>query len=472
MKKRTLSFIIVIAMVLTIPLGAMAVTVDGKNVAGQGLFVMDFETGVELYGHNSDTAYVPASISKLMAVYLAYEAIEKGEITLDTVVPVSEKVHRLSRDYSYYNTVPLSYDQTYYLGELIELILVYSASAAVVAMAELVSGDEASFISKMNEKAKEWDIDATFYGCSGIEDNYITPRAVAVMARRIITDYPQVLDITKKSSVLFHGVTYAATNNLLGSQYYEGADGLKSGTTPNAGYCFVATAVRNGVRLISVVMRSTSATQRYNDSHILLDHGFSVRDNIVREQTMRLEPFTDVYLDDWFADSVSAIVKTGLMRGSSETTFSPGDKLSRAMAITTLYRMAGNPSVAYKYVFSDVPSGQWFSDAITWAYDNHIIEGYGHEIFGVDDEISRQQLAAMLHRYAEYAGMDMLDSNDLSGFSDSAYVSDWGVVPIGWAVANGLINGMGNGILSPRGATDRAQCATILLRFMELGPAA
>ena len=472
MNKRAISFLLVIAIALTIPLGAMAATVNGKNVAGQGLYVMDFETGVELYGHNADTAYVPASISKLMAVYLAYEAIENGELTLDSVVPVSEKVYRLSRDPNYYNTVPLSYDQTYYLGELIELILVYSASASVVAMAELVSGDEATFIDKMNDKAKEWNIDATFYGCSGIEDNYITPRAVAVLARRIITDFPQVLDITKKSSTVFHGVTYAATNNLLGSQYYEGADGLKSGTTTNAGYCFVATAVKNGVRLISVVMRSTSATQRYNDSHVLLDYGFSVRESTVREQTMRLVPFTDVYLDDWFADSVSAIVKTGLMKGSSETTFSPGDKLSRAMAITTLYRMAGSPAVTYKYVFSDVPSGQWFSDAVAWAYDNHIIEGYGHEIFGVDDEISRQQLAAMLYRYADYTGMDIIDFDDLSGFSDRAHVSDWGVIPIGWAVANGLVNGMGNGILSPGGATDRAQCATILLRFMKLSAAA
>ena len=78
----------------------------------------------------------------------------------------------------------------------------------------------------------------------------------------------------------------------------------------------------------------------------------------------------------------------------------------------------------------------------------------------------------MLYRYADYTGMDIIDFDDLSGFSDSAHVSDWGVIPVGWAVANGLINGMGNGILSPGGATDRAQCATILLRFMELNPAA
>ena len=472
MKKKTVSILIVAALILSLPMGAMAATVNGKYVAGQGLYIMDFETGVELYGHNADVPYVPASITKLMSMYLTYEAIENGEITLDTVVPISAKVSRLSNDQNYYNTVPLYYEQTYYVSELIDLIMVYSASASVVAIAELIDGNEAAFVARMNEKAKEWGIDATFYGCSGIEDNYITPRAVAVLSRRMITDYPQVLEITKKNSTVFHGVTYGATNNLLNVQFYEGADGLKSGTTNNAGFCFVATAVRGGKRIITVVMKSSSRTQRYDDSHVLLDYGFSIRDRVVREQTMRLEPFTDVYTDDWFADSVSGIVETGLMTGSSATTFSPGDNLSRAMAITTLYRMAGSPETEYKYVFEDVPDNQWYSAAITWAYNNHIIEGYGYERFGVNLDISRQQLAAMLYRYVEYKGLDHSGIDDLSGFADRAQVSDWAKAPMGWAVANGLINGTDAVTLMPAGVTSRAQCAAILLRFMDVNVAA
>ena len=400
MRKRVIAFLIVTVMALSLTTGALAANVNGKYVAGQGLYIMDFETGVELYGYDADTPYVPASITKLMAIYLTYEAIENGEIALDTEVPVSEKVFWLSRDTNYYNTVPLSYDQTYYVSELIELIMIHSASASVVALAELIDGDSAAFVVRMNAKAAEWGIDATFNGCSGIEDNYITPRAVAILARNIITDYPQVLDITNKNSMVFHGVTYGATNNLLNSQYYEGVDGLKSGTTANAGYCFVATGVRDGVRIITVVMKSTTATQRYSDSHVLLDYGFAIRDEIVREQTMRLEPFIDVYVDDWFADSVSAIVKTGLMQGYTGNTFAPQEKLSRAMAIMALYRMAGEPEVEYKFVFSDVPQDAWYSNAVTWAYDAGIIEGYGYEAFGVNDEVSRQQLVAMMYRYA------------------------------------------------------------------------
>ena len=165
-----------------------------------------------------------------------------------------------------------------------ELILVYSASASVVAMAELLCGTEAAFVDQMNQKAQQWGIDAHFVGCSGIEDNALTPRAAAQLARKLIADYPQVLEITKKTSVYFHGAQYSTTNHLLTSQPYPGADGLKSGTTDNAGYCFLATAVRNGVRIITVVMKSTSGDQRFVDSTALLNYGFSVRNQIVHDE--------------------------------------------------------------------------------------------------------------------------------------------------------------------------------------------
>ena len=465
MKKRIISLLLVILIISAIPTSAFAATVNGKYVAGQGLYIMDFETGIELFEYNGDVPYVPASITKLMAMYLTYEAIENGEITLDTVVPISEKVYRLSRDTDYYNTVPLSYNDTYLVSELIDLILVYSASASVVAIAELIGGDEASFVARMNAKAVEWGIDATFHGCSGIEDNYITPKAVAILSRKFMMDYPEVLEITKKNGTVFHGINYSATNNLLNIQFYEGADGFKSGTTTNAGYCFVASAVRDGQRIITVVMKSTSKTQRYDDSHVLLDYGFAIRNSVVREVTMRLDPFTDVYKDDWFADSVDVAIKTGLMNGDSATTFSPNDNLNRAMAVTTLYRMAGSPQTTYKLVFDDVPAGTWYSEAITWAYDNSIIDGYGHESFGVNDPISRQQLAAILYRYAGYMDMNLSADNDLSTFGDTGLVSDWANKPLAWAVSNKIINGIEPTVLDPRGATSRAQYAVILVRF-------
>lgn len=466
MKKRFICIVLVLCLTLALAAPAGAVYVNNTYVAGQGLFILDYETGTELYGYNADTPFVPASITKLMSMYLTYEAIDNGEITLDTVVPISQKVYTLSRNTNYWNTVPLYYNQTYTVDELIELIFIYSASASVVAIAELICGDEAPFVERMNAKAAEWGIDATFNGCSGIEDNYITPRAVATLSSKLITDYPQVLEITSKKSIYFHGSTYYTTNHLLTSQPYEGTDGLKSGTTTNAGYCFVATAVRNGVRLITVVMKSANATSRYSDSITLLNYGFSVRDQLVRDATMRLEPYTDVYIDDWFADTVSQASSTGLMKGTSETTFSPNMELSRAMAVTLLHRVAGNSAPAEEGVFPDVDGSEWYADAANWAGSLGIVEGYEDGSFSGADPLTREELAVMLWRYAKISRVPPAESYELEGFSDLDTMSSWAAEALAWAVHYGIISGNGNGKLLPGSTANRAQGAAIFLRFM------
>lgn len=467
MKKRFLSILLALCLTLALAAPAGAVYVNNTYVAGQGLFVLDYETGTELYAYNADTAFVPASITKLMSMYLTYEAIDNGEITLDTVVPVSEKVYTLSRNYNYWNTVPLYYNQTYTVGELIELIFVYSASASVVAVAELICGDEARFVERMNAKAAEWGIDATFNGCSGIEDNYITPRAVATLARRLITDYPQVLEITSKRSVYFHGSVYNTTNHLLTSQPYEGADGLKSGTTGNAGYCFVATAVRNGVRIITVVMRSANGNSRFSDSKTLLNYGFSVRDKMVHDATMRLEPYTDVFTDDWYAAAVSQASSTGLMSGTSGTAFSPNAGLSRAMAVTLIHRAAGNPPPAEEGVFPDVGGREWYADAANWAGALGIVGGREDGSFAGSDTVRREELAVMLWRYAKISRVPPAGNYELEGFADLGSVSAWAADAFAWAVHSGIICGDGDGMLLPRSTATRAQGAVIALRFRD-----
>ena len=467
MKKKIICFVLIICVALSLAAPAGAVYVDGKNVYGQGLFIMDYETGIELYGYNADKPFVPASITKLMSMYLTYEAVKNGEITMDTEVPVSEKVYRLSRDSSYWNTVPLYNNQTYYVWELIELIFVYSASASVVALAELICGDEQAFVDRMNAKADEWGIDATFNGCSGIEDNYITPRAVAELSRRLIMDYPQVLDITSKTSLSFHGSTYRTTNHLLTSQYYEGVDGLKSGTTTNAGYCFVATCEIGGVRLITVVMKSVNGNSRFTDSKVLLDYGFSVRDGIVREATMKLAPFTDVYIDDWFADSVSAVSSMGLMKGTTDTTFSPNVELSRAMAVVLLHRLAGTPLSNVEPSFSDVGENDWFTPALSWAVEHEIVSGNEDGSFAPYRPVSRQELALMLFNYAKDKGSEPVTTSELEDFSDVDSVAVWAKDAMAWAVRNKLIQGVGSNLLAPASNATRAQTASVILRFID-----
>jgi len=470
MRKRLICTLLVLCLALSLAAPAAAAYVDGQYVSGQGLFVMDFETGLELYSYNADLAYVPASMTKLMSMYLTYEAIANGEITKDTVVPISSRVYSLSRNYGYQNTVPLYYNQTYTVDELMNLILVYSASASVVAMAELISGTEANFVARMNAKAAEWGLNAKFNGCSGVEDNYISPRSVAVLARNLMMDYPEVLNITSQSSVYFHGRYYNSTNHLLNSQPYWGADGLKTGTTTNSGACFVGTARRDGVRIITVTMHSSSGNERFNDTIKLLDYGFSVRDSMVKDylESLRekLEPYTDVYMDDWFAGSVAEINARGLMKGTSDTTFSPNDQLSRAMTVTILHRLAGLPEAeeGEEMSFPDVPEDAWYSPALSWAASLGIVKGREDGSFGPNDPVSRQELAVMLYSYATQfsAGLDELPK--LEDFSDQDQIAVWARDAMAWAVEAGLFLGSG-GKLDPTASATRAETASLMIRF-------
>lgn len=277
MKKTSfLLSIILLMQFLVLPI-CEAANVGGKEITSQDACVMDFETGEILYEYNGDVPRVPASMTKIMNLYLVYEALQNGEISLDTVVPISKNVYNKSRNSVYQSVLPLYYDTTYTVDEMIGVIVTYSASGAAVAMAELLGdGSEENFVAKMNAKAKEMGIDATYYDSCGIAENKVSPIAMATLARNIIKDYPDILVRSAKKSVRFHGNTYKTTNHLLDTYYYEGADGLKTGTTGAAGYCFCGTAVRGGRRMISVTMRSSSTGQRFIDTARLLDYGFSV----------------------------------------------------------------------------------------------------------------------------------------------------------------------------------------------------
>ena len=127
----------------------------------------------------------------------------------------------------------------------------------------------------MNQTARQLGLNATYYNCHGARVNYITARSMAMLVRRFIEDYPDILNYTRKSSYEFRGHTYSNTNKLLDSMYYPGADGFKTGTIDVAGYCVATTAVQNGRRMIAVVMKSTSTNQRFVDSKLLLDFGFA-----------------------------------------------------------------------------------------------------------------------------------------------------------------------------------------------------
>ncbi len=177
-------------------------------------------------------------------------------------------------------------------------------------------------------------------------------------------------------------------------------------------------------------------------------------------------PFTDVPNDAWYSDAVQYVYEHDMMVGTSSTAFSPNTSASRGMIVTILYRLEGLPS-ATGTAFSDVPADKWYTDAVTWASANNIVNGYGNGRFGPDDPITREQMAVILYRYAAYKEYDTDITDSVAGFSDEEQVSSFAVDAVNWAVGAGLLQGVGNNTLSPAGGANRAQAATVLMRFCE-----
>lgn len=177
-------------------------------------------------------------------------------------------------------------------------------------------------------------------------------------------------------------------------------------------------------------------------------------------------PFTDVAAGDWFYSAVQYAYQRGIVSGTSATTFSPNDTVTRAMIVALLHRLEGEPDAAASG-FSDVGPAQWYTHAVGWAAANSIVMGYSNGTFGPGDTLTREQMAAILYRYAGTKGMDLSADTDLSAFSDHAAVSGYALDAMKWAVDRGLIQGTGNGMLSPQGSATRAQAAAVLMRFCE-----
>ena len=177
-------------------------------------------------------------------------------------------------------------------------------------------------------------------------------------------------------------------------------------------------------------------------------------------------PFNDVKESDWFYEAVYYAQVNGLMIGIAENKFAPDSGMTRAMIVTILWRYEGSPETKGNN-FTDVADGEWYSDAIAWASENGIVNGYGNGIFGVNDNITREQFAVILYRYAEYKEFDVSKTADLSGFSDADKISDWALIAVKWAVAEGLIKGRSATIIAPDGTANRAEAATLFMRYIE-----
>ena len=206
---------------------------------------------------------------------------------------------------------------------------------------------------------------------------------------------------------------------------------------------------------------------------------YHVRDNVFRFKmpgvrvTVDAEfvrsslPFSDVSRGQWFYDYVAWAYNTGLMEGVSAGRFAPNSTTTRAMVITIIYRLAGSPGVSGTSDFTDVPADAWYSDAVTWAAKRGIVEGMTATTFDPNDAVTREELAAMLYRYAKHKGYDTsaAENTNILSYNDALSISEYAFEALQWACGEGIINGTGAGSLEPGGSATRAQLAAMLYRF-------
>ena len=177
-------------------------------------------------------------------------------------------------------------------------------------------------------------------------------------------------------------------------------------------------------------------------------------------------PFADVAPASWYADAVQYVYENGMMNGTSDTLFSPDGTTTRAMIVAILHRLEGEPE-AEASSFTDVAAGAYYADAVGWAAANGIVNGVSETAFAPDDRITREQMAAILYRYAQFKGYDVTASADLGAYTDAAQISAYAAAAMQWANAEGLITGNTGTTLNPKGHATRAEAATILMRFCQ-----
>lgn len=185
-----------------------------------------------------------------------------------------------------------------------------------------------------------------------------------------------------------------------------------------------------------------------------------------RPSTSRL-PFSDIASNAWYYDAVQFVYERGMMNGTDNGRFTPGGTTDRAMIVTILYRLEGEPNVSGSS-FSDVASSAYYADAVAWAAANDIVNGISTTRFAPNDPITREQMATILYRYAQYKGYDTsVGGTTLNGFNDASRISSYATTAMQWAVSEGLINGVTSTTIDPQGSAIRAQTATILMRFVQ-----
>lgn len=232
---------------------------------------------------------------------------------------------------------------------------------------------------------------------------------------------------------------------------------------PNSGYELDELTVldEDGDEVRLTQRTDTTYTFHMPDGKVTVEAAFTLAQTQTPQTT-----FADVPASAWYYNAVEYVYENGLMSGVSGGRFAPDDTLTRAMLVQTLYAMEGRPAAA-SAGFADVASGDWYASAVNWAAANGVVSGVSETGFGPNNALTREQLALILYRFAQYKGYDVTGTSDLAAYADGSSVSGWAAEAMGWAVDAGLISGVGGNQIAPTGTASRAQVAQILMNFCE-----
>ncbi|WP_088044631.1 D-alanyl-D-alanine carboxypeptidase family protein [Bacillus sp. EAC] len=331
------------ALIIPVNLRPVAAAEDVLGIQAKAAILVDSNSGKILYEKNSSTPLPIASMTKMMTELLVNEAVKKGEISWDQKVTVSEYAHKISQNTGLSN-VPLELGGKYTVKELYEAAAIYSANGATIALAETIGGSEKNFVQLMNDKATQLDLgEVKFVNATGLvnkdlqgmhpegtspsDENIMTAKGVAKLAYSLINQYPEVLQTSSIPKKIFQeGGKYPVKMDnwnwmLPGLVFeYQGMDGLKTGSTDSAGFCFTGTAKRDDQRYISVVMGANSYNSRFSETAKLMDYGFSNFEKITLvekgqtvkgHKTVKVVKGKDKEVNVVAKDTVSLAVKRG-----------------------------------------------------------------------------------------------------------------------------------------------------------------
>ena len=272
--KKSLSFLLaLLTLTAAVPLAGAAPADSGLSLSCASCVLMEKETGAILLEDNAHEKLEPASVTKIMTLLLVMEAVDSGQLGLNDPVTVSSYAAGMGGSQVY-----LEEGEQMPVSEMIKCVTVVSGNDCAVALAERVAGSEGAFVARMNQRAQELGMeDTTFLNCTGLpaQGHVTSAHDIALMSRELILNHPSIREYTTIWMDSIRNGEFGLTNTNRLVRFYEGTTGLKTGFTSLAQYCMSATAERDGMELIAVVMKSPSTNQRFDDAKALLDYGFA-----------------------------------------------------------------------------------------------------------------------------------------------------------------------------------------------------